>query len=163
MTDRKKPGLRATFEDTLWSVVHESALGPKQIAKVLKTTYWNLCKMVEPDEEDRNFPASDLFTLMVVTGDHRPLRWLAGALGYELVRIEANGHRTAKDLGVLAEVYGKSVQALSKAYEEKHIDQEGINIVRDLLREVCGHRREAEKLFAKQLEFNLDQNKGGNL
>ncbi len=150
-----RKNMKPTFAGNLHAMVHESRLSVDALAEAIATTRWNLYKMVEPDEPDRNLPAVRLLPLMKLTNDHRPLHFLAGALDYELVPLGASKRKTAKDLGPLAEAYGNAVQVLTDMYDQGHIDQDGVNTVRELLKEVVGHKREADKVLNKQIELNL--------
>jgi hypothetical protein len=114
-------------------------------------------------EADRNLPATRLLPLMALTGDHRPLVFLAGALGYELIPHQRVGKRSAKDLGDLADVYGRAVQVLTRMYDEGRIDADGLNAVRALLREATGHKVQADKVYAGQHEFDFPTPNQGDM
>ncbi len=64
----------------------EPILPLKQVAEGLGKPYSTLIRELNPDDEYAKFGADLILPIMKITGDIRPLQWLAEKMGYSLVK-----------------------------------------------------------------------------
>lgn len=67
----------------------KAKIAPKVLADELAKPYFTLARELNPDDDGAKLDASLILPIMLHTGDHSPLEFLAHALGYRLTAINA--------------------------------------------------------------------------
>lgn len=62
----------------------------KEVSAALGMPYITLAREINPQDDGLKLKADRLLPIMQISGDIRPLKWLAHKMGYELVKREAH-------------------------------------------------------------------------
>jgi|GEM_PF-4941393 len=140
----------------LQETVKKSGLSADQVAEQIGMKQkWSLYNMLNPAKPAYNFPAARLVDLMKLTRNYSVLHHLSQQCGFVCYRYSS--FRLGKKSGIskLAELFGHASAAIAQMYESHRISKEEYQSIYDLLREVAGHLKMADKIRSGQLEFNF--------
>lgn len=87
------------LETTVTTIVHQEVVeGPdkaKDVCRVIGKPYSTLMRELNPFDSGAKLGAETLMSIMRVTRNVEPLRWMARQLGYSLVPLDKAGARPA--------------------------------------------------------------------
>ena len=132
--------LPATFEDALYSVVHESDKPAKAIASEIGVRHGYLLDAANPHRDDNQFQARLIVPVTKASGNDALVRFIAHAAGGVFFRVPRDGRteaataRSVKEFGeYLSESAEASADRVYTPSEAKAIDAQGMEAVAAIL------------------------------
>ncbi len=78
------------FSTLIHNLVLDNQMPAKDLAKALGKPYSTLLREVNPYDTGAKLGAESLFHIMSITGDYKPMEYMAQQLGFQLVPVQEN-------------------------------------------------------------------------